>query len=122
MVNCLSPQNFYEILQGKFNIIITTFHPILKFTGEFSFLSILECFIFLAIIIGSIILVLIAYRLVKKLTDVIADYQKRDPCKESKLKRISKMMFFYLISTLPIYLAFFLTKYIYISNEHNLTK
>ena len=84
---------------------IGSFIPSLDFINEFGTLSYIEGVAFFIIIFSSIILVLMAYRGIKILTDLIGDYQKRDPCKESKLKRVVKMTVLYLLATLPAYIA-----------------
>ena len=84
---------------------ITTILSSLEFVKEFGLLTYIEGLVFFIIIFSSIILVLIAYRGIKILTDLLGDYQKRDPSKESKLKRVLKMTILYLISTFPAYIA-----------------
>lgn len=95
----------HDLFQGPYYSITAVLSSYLEFMRDFSLLSLLESIAFLAIIAASIIIVIIAYRGIKILTDAIGDYQKRDPSKESKLKRIVKMMLLYLISTFPAYIA-----------------
>jgi hypothetical protein len=104
MCDYLFFKDYAVFLQELYNFIITI-APIFEFTKAFTFLTVIEIIAFLLIILGSLIIVTVAYRSIKLLTDIIGDYQKRDPSKESKLKRIGKMMWVYLISTFPVYLA-----------------